>query len=438
MKRNIAFILIATACIVFYANLALCVPAPKDIVLMIDNSGSMKTGDPQFMIKEALTEFIEKLALNPEPTQVAVLIFDHRVQLVVPLTLISDSTKNDFFQSFEHIDYRGKLTNIPAAMERAIYELKNSGQEASSQSIIFITDGIVDTGDKNRDIEATRWLHESLSQDAVKHGIKIFGIAFTDSADFELIQSLAQKTKSAYYRAYAPEEISEVFSQIYDYIESASSAAGAAEALQTPTPEQTLVEPSKPVVESAPIYITEPPTPTPTPIPAKRISPVAFILVVLTVFGCAALLFLIFLRRKKRPAQPVSMEASDIIDEQIPEASLKDVNGITKQGMFRIRKRVTRIGRIDKINDLVISQETISRQHALIEYKDYAYWVVDQTSSNGTFVNGERIVDQIRLKHGDRLSFDIYAFEFVMPELAYDETIVDRTVFRKASDLGPS
>jgi uncharacterized protein YegL len=411
------------------------VPAPKDIVLMIDNSGSMKTGDPQFMIKEALTEFIVKLAPNPEPTQVAVLIFDHRVQLVVPLTLISDSTKNDFFQSFEHIDYRGKLTNIPAAMERAIYELKNSGQEASTQSIIFITDGLVDTGDKNRDIEATRWLHESLSLDAVKHGIKIFGIAFTDSADFELIQSLAQKTKSAYYRAYAPEEISETFSQIYDYIESASSSAVDAEALQKPTPEQTSVEPSKPVIESAPIYITEPPTPTPAPIPVKRISPVAFILVVLTVFGCAALLFLIYHRRRKRPAQPVSMEASDIIDQHLPEASLKDVNGITKQVMFRIRKRVTRIGRIDKINDFVISQETISRQHALIEYKDYAYWVVDQTSSNGTFVNGERIVDQIRLKHGDRLSFDIYAFEFVMPELACDETIVDRTVFRQASDL---
>jgi uncharacterized protein YegL len=435
MRRDLVRLLAAIACIALFGGFALAAPLPNDIVLMIDNSGSMKTGDPLFMIKDALTEFVENLSMALESTQVAVLIFDHRVHLAVPLTIITEATKGDILLSLERIDYQGKLTDIPAAMERAIYELKSRGQEGSQKSIIFITDGIVDTGDKNRDLDAVRWLRESLSEDAVKHGIRIFGIAFTDAADFELIQFLAQKTKSAYYRAYAPEEISDVFSQIHHHLESVSSAAIDPGLVPAPAPELPPVTPSRPGIESAPIYVTEAPAPTPPPIPVERTSPVVFIMAALAVFALAAAFFLIYNRRRRRRSRPVSLEASVSVDERLPEASLKDINGITKKGTFRLRKRVTKIGRIDKINDLVIPHETISRQHALIEYKDYFFWVVDQKSSNGTFVNGERIVDRRRLNHGDRLSFDIYAFEFGMPGMTSDETIVDKTVFRRDSDL---
>lgn len=33
--------------------------APRDIVLVLDNSGSMKPLDPQFLIKEAVERFVE-------------------------------------------------------------------------------------------------------------------------------------------------------------------------------------------------------------------------------------------------------------------------------------------------------------------------------------------------------------------------------------------
>ena len=99
-------------------------------------------------------------------------------------------------------------------MERAIYELKTRGQDQSQKSIIFITDGIVDTGNKAVDIDKTRWLRENLSKDAADNGIKIFGIAFTKSADLELVQSLALKTDGAYFRALSPEDILKVFSEV--------------------------------------------------------------------------------------------------------------------------------------------------------------------------------------------------------------------------------
>ena len=121
----------------------------------------------------------------------------------------------------------------------------------------------------------------------------------------------------------------------------------------------------------------------------------------------------------------------DVADELLPEASIKDVSGATKQDIYKISKKVTKIGRKHQMNDIVIDQTTISRQHAIIVYKNFSYWIIDQGSSNGTFVNGKQIVDEMQLNHGDKISFDTYEFEFLMPAMDFDETVVDRTVFRR-------
>ncbi|MCK4823923.1 VWA domain-containing protein, partial [bacterium] len=431
MKKYTFSSTVALVFMLLYCSISFASTVPKDIVLMIDNSGSMKKGDPFFMTKDALTEFVEKL---PDDTQVAVLIFDHRINLAVPLTTISEATKEDILASFDNIDYRGMLTNIPAAMERAIYELKTQGQEESQKSIIFITDGIVDTGDKLRDIDKTRWLRENLSEDAANHGIKIFGIAFTDLADFELIQSLAQKTKGQYFRAVIPEEIPDVFSQIHQLIMSMKP-----ESIEPASPPLTVPpllseEPPKPEIEKSPIYVTEAPEPTPTPVKSKKLNLPIIILIVLAVFAVIAVFFLFWFRRKPSIIPPLPEGRVDVTDELLPEASLRDVSGVTEQGIFKISKKVTKIGRKDRINHIAIDQETISRQHAIIEYKNYSFWIIDQGSSNGTFLNGKQIVDEVQLNHGDTISFDVYEFEFVMPGMEFDETVVDKTVFRRAHD----
>jgi pSer/pThr/pTyr-binding forkhead associated (FHA) protein len=65
----------------------------------------------------------------------------------------------------------------------------------------------------------------------------------------------------------------------------------------------------------------------------------------------------------------------------------------------------------------VIPESTIGRRHALIEYKDFSYWIVDQGSINGTFVNDVPISSEVRLKHGDIIRLHKLEFEFVMPDL---------------------
>ncbi|HVO64482.1 MAG TPA: SpoIIE family protein phosphatase [Terriglobales bacterium] len=63
------------------------------------------------------------------------------------------------------------------------------------------------------------------------------------------------------------------------------------------------------------------------------------------------------------------------------------------------------IGRkIDK--DLVISDPRVSRDHALITSEEGTFYVSDQGSKHGTFVNGERVERQ-KLQRNDRLEFGV-------------------------------
>ena len=146
-------------------------------------------------------------------------------------------------------------------------------------------------------------------------------------------------------------------------------------------------------------------------------------------------LFLFLYRRKPISSAAFSLGRDDATDDLMSEALLRDVSGATDQGIIKIGRKVTKIGRIEGINHIVINQSTISRKHAVIEYKDHSFWVKDMESSNGTHVNGHRVRDTMQLNHGDTIAFDIYEFEFVEPEMAGDETIVDRTAFRSIDDL---
>jgi len=51
--------------------------------------------------------------------------------------------------------------------------------------------------------------------------------------------------------------------------------------------------------------------------------------------------------------------------------------------------------------DITIDNPAISRKHAAIEYKEEGYLLTDLGSSNGTFLNGEKITGPTPLKPGD-------------------------------------
>jgi pSer/pThr/pTyr-binding forkhead associated (FHA) protein len=61
------------------------------------------------------------------------------------------------------------------------------------------------------------------------------------------------------------------------------------------------------------------------------------------------------------------------------------------------------IGRLDD-NDIIIDDDTfISSHHARIEVRPEGVWVVDLKSTNGSFVNGQRLSGERSVRKGDRI-----------------------------------
>lgn len=390
-------------------------PTAKDIVLVLDNSGSMKKNDPDRLTATAVRDFIGRLDSN---TRVAIEIFDQTVRLPVPFTVVSDSNRDQVLQSLTKIDYNGKYTDSPAAIERAIYELKNNGRDDAQKVIVFMTDGIVDTGNANADLEKAKWLQNDLAPAAADAGIKIFAIAFTEQADFQLIQTLAQRTKGDYFRALNASDLTGVFERITTEI-------------NAPPPPPPKQEP-EPAAKA-------PPAPPPAPVIVRVPQPVSgvpeeerfrsIIIVIAALVMIVTLVAIIFMlvRRGRQLSGPD--------DQYVAEAYLNDLGGNTTQPSYKLGSMPTMLGRVegkdkDHLNYIVIPQSTIGRRHAMIEYKDFGYWIADQGSINGTFVNDKAISTEVRLKHGDRVRLHKFEFEFVMPEMSdAGMTVVSNTVF---------
>jgi pSer/pThr/pTyr-binding forkhead associated (FHA) protein len=71
---------------------------------------------------------------------------------------------------------------------------------------------------------------------------------------------------------------------------------------------------------------------------------------------------------------------------------------------FNIRVPVVNIGRAD-YNDIVLADESVSTVHAKIQRREGIWVLVDQDSTNGTVVDGERVVDETVLTPGALIKF---------------------------------
>tara|TARA_R110002096_G_scaffold61399_1_gene152571 strand:+ start:28019 stop:29794 length:1776 start_codon:yes stop_codon:yes gene_type:complete len=396
-------------------------PLTKDVVLVLDNSGSMKKNDPDFLVSKAVKEFISQ---QDENTRVGIVIFDQGVRLPVALTVSSLANREAILNSIEEINYQGLFTDSPAGIERAIYELKNNGRDNAQKSIIFMTDGIVDTGAADRDLEKSKWLREDLAPDAADNEIKIFGIAFTEGADFQLIQSIAQKTKGEYYRALVAADLQSVFERIDKIINTPPEPEAVAEVVQV----VPAIEAPVTVAQQAP-----PPPPVIIEVPAQsmgqeeRIRSIimisAAIVLTITLLG-----ILIILLRRNRDLKISAVET-------VQEGYINDLQGKTDKQTHKLGSKPVMFGRVagkdtEHLDYIVVNETTIGRRHALIEYKDYSFWIIDQGSINGTFVNGEAVSSEVRLKHGDRIRLHKCDFEFIMPEMEDSGmTVISNTVF---------
>lgn len=367
--------------------LAIATPA-KNILVLVDNSGSMKKNDPEFLVKKAIIKLVSSLDSS---TRLGIYLFDEKLSKVMPLTLLDNGqNRNKCIGSLDLINYRGAMTDLPAAMERALYELKHNSDSRSFKSIIFITDGFIDLGDKTKDAENRKWLIENFADDAKKSGIIIFGVAFTENADFQLIQSLTTKTDGEYYRALNNSDIEPVFDKILQSINSPKT-----ETVNEDIPSVVIINP-------------------------EDGTGINYKMVFLILGGTLALLLVFFLLIKKSHKSKVEQGYNrQKPNKYIPQAKLIDLDRISGKDEIIIADEITTIGRAEG-NTLCLlkAEKNVSGlSHAQIVFKDNLFFLKD-LSTNYTKLNDEKLgkKEYYRLKNGDIIGIMKYRFQFFMPE----------------------
>jgi pSer/pThr/pTyr-binding forkhead associated (FHA) protein len=97
--------------------------------------------------------------------------------------------------------------------------------------------------------------------------------------------------------------------------------------------------------------------------------------------------------------------------------------------------------------DVVIASKDVSREHARIHLDGRRWFVEDLGSTNGTFLNGERVIGSMNMRDGDSLKVGDVTFVFhdpdtttrenPVPDLEVDTAAGVVRVNRKAVSLSP-
>ena len=67
-------------------------------------------------------------------------------------------------------------------------------------------------------------------------------------------------------------------------------------------------------------------------------------------------------------------------------------------------------------NEIVIKDPYVSKKHLKIVEDEGNYYLEDLNSANGTYVNGDKIIDVVELKNGDRIRVGQVEFLYVNRE----------------------
>jgi Mg-chelatase subunit ChlD len=343
-----------------------------EVSVVVDDSASMRLNDPHGLMRAAVGKLADQL---PAGALLGVVKFADRGTLLLPLCQMdSPGGREKLNAALAEVAYNGARTDIAAGVERGLYDLSQHGHSTAVRAMVLITDGVLDIGDRGRLTERARWLRGELADHAREMNVRIFGIAFTEVADFELLQSLAQHTGGAYYRVLAAADLASTFERIRSQV--------SAPRTQQPTLPLSVVSRQGTAGQAFPAWAI-----------------VAIGAAVVLAFSVA-----VIVRRRSRGL--------------MPGAQLVDIGGNTRESRYTLRSPVLKIGRaLD--NDVVIERETVSSYHAEIRYHDGLFSVRDMRSMNGTYVNGRKVSDreevrETALRNRDRIRVDAFEFDLLL------------------------
>lgn len=176
----------------------------KDIVLVIDNSGSMKDTDPNQDRYTAAKNLINRM---DEDNRVSVMLFDHATTLLQPFTRVKNQeAKDEIIAEIDSLETNDGGTDISLALEDTMTHIQESHDARRSAMVIMLSDGFSET-------DHARVLAEYKQQQIAVNTIGL-SLVYKDGA--QLLQTIAAETGGQYYDVQNAADLSFVFQKIYD------------------------------------------------------------------------------------------------------------------------------------------------------------------------------------------------------------------------------
>ena len=108
----------------------------------------------------------------------------------------------------------------------------------------------------------------------------------------------------------------------------------------------------------------------------------------------------------------------------------------TLKEVYKLTKQRVSIGR-DKNCTIVINNNTVSKDHAILEFdEDFNCIIKDLNSSNGTYVNGQKLKTvPLKLRTGDKIKFGKYDIEYIFESAnMLNDTKTEQEITMKLSE----
>ena len=229
---------------------------PLDVLLVLDQSRSMRQNDPKRMVVQAVSQFIQQLPA--EDTAAGLVLFGSQAWTVQTLGPLNEEHRRQLLASIADIRYADSQSNPAAAVDAALDELRSRSRAGSVSLIVLLTDGGIDTGSKARDAEIQHLMETQVLAEVRKQKTRIYPIAFTTDADVSLFQKIARGSGGECYLALSPDELESVFGRLATAIAKLGKPlpAGPQPAVETTEPPEDL-KPSAASTPAAPAGVSK-------------------------------------------------------------------------------------------------------------------------------------------------------------------------------------
>lgn len=222
IKRTF-FIIVALLCVAFTSGDVYSKDNESmDVVLAMDSSGSMKKTDPMSLRIPAAKLFISLLDKND---RVSVVSFSDTSYPIINLTSVdSEINKDLLFNAADKISSAGLFTNLYDALNGGLGILSEGEKNGRSKIIVLMSDGVMDTGDADKDLQLVDKIKNEMGADLEKRGVKVYAIAFTEQSDRLLLEKISKRTGGFYNLALSDKDFHLIFTSIFESLKSPEMA----------------------------------------------------------------------------------------------------------------------------------------------------------------------------------------------------------------------